>query len=196
MLEKPFCMMYSAYKLNKHGDNIQPSHTPFPIWNQSVFPHLVLTVVSLPAYRFLRRQVRWSGIPYSKNFPQFAVIHTVKGFSIVNEVDVFLEFSCFVSSPVDVGDSISFFCHFKSQLVYLEVCLIYCWSVVWRIFEHYLACEISMIMQQFEDSLALPFSGIGMKTDLFQSCGHCWVFHIYRHVECSTFNSIIFRDIK
>ena len=33
-----FLMMYSAYKLNKQGDNIQPWHTPFPIWNQSVVP--------------------------------------------------------------------------------------------------------------------------------------------------------------
>ena len=50
-----FCMMYSAYKLNKQGDNIQPRHTPFPIWNQSVVPCPVLSVASWPAYRFLRR---------------------------------------------------------------------------------------------------------------------------------------------
>ena len=44
-----------------------------------------------------------------KNFPQFVVIHTVKGFSVVNEaeVDVFLEFSCFVYDPTDVGNLIS-----------------------------------------------------------------------------------------
>ena len=41
--------MYSAYKLNKQGDNIQPWHTPFPIWNQSVVPCPVLTVASLYA---------------------------------------------------------------------------------------------------------------------------------------------------
>ena len=58
-----FHMMYSAYKLNKQGDNIQPWHTPFPIWIQSVVPCPVLTVASWPAYRFLKRQVRWSGIP-------------------------------------------------------------------------------------------------------------------------------------
>ena len=58
-----FRMMYSAYKLNKQGDNIQPC-TPFPIWNQSV-PCPILTVASWPAYRFLRRQIRWSGIPIS-----------------------------------------------------------------------------------------------------------------------------------
>ena len=44
-----------------------------------------------------------------KNFPQFAVIHSVKGFSIVNEaeIDVFLEFSCFLYDLVDVGNLIS-----------------------------------------------------------------------------------------
>ena len=89
--------MYSAYKLNKQGDSIQPWRTPFPIWNQSVVPCPVLTVASWPAYRFLKRQIRWSGIPISQNFPQFIVIHTVKDFVIVNEaeIDVFLELSCF-----------------------------------------------------------------------------------------------------
>ena len=43
-----------------------------------------------------------------KNFPQFVVIHTVKGFGIVNEeVDVFLEFSCFFDDSTDVGNLIS-----------------------------------------------------------------------------------------
>ena len=43
-----------------------------------------------------------------KNFPQFIVIHTVKGFGIVNktEVDVFLELSCFFDDPTDVGNLI------------------------------------------------------------------------------------------
>ena len=64
-LSPAFCMMYSAYELNKQGDNIQPWNTPFPIWNQSVVPCWVLTLASRPAYRFLRRHVRWSGIPIS-----------------------------------------------------------------------------------------------------------------------------------
>ena len=44
-----------------------------------------------------------------KNFPQFVVTHTVKGFGIVNkaEVDVFLELSCFLDDPTDVGNLIS-----------------------------------------------------------------------------------------
>ena len=60
-----FHMMYSVHKLNTQGDNTQPWHTPFPIWNQSVVLCPVLIVASWPAYRFLRRQVRWSGIPIS-----------------------------------------------------------------------------------------------------------------------------------
>ena len=57
--------MYCAYKLNKQHDNIQPWCTPFPILNQFIVPCLVLTVASWCANRFLRRQVRWSGIPIS-----------------------------------------------------------------------------------------------------------------------------------
>ena len=59
-------------KLNKQGDNIQPWRTPFPIWNQSVVPCAVLTDASWPAYRILRRQVRWSGIPIS-----FRIFHSL-----------------------------------------------------------------------------------------------------------------------
>ena len=44
-----------------------------------------------------------------------------------------------------------------------------------------------------EHSLALPFLGIGMKTDLFQSCGHCWVFQICWLIDCSTFTASSFR---
>ena len=66
-----FLMMYSAYKLHKQGDNIQPWCTTFPIWNQSVVPCPVLTVTFWPAYRFLKRQVKWSGIPIS-----FRIFHS------------------------------------------------------------------------------------------------------------------------
>ena len=68
-----------------------------------------LTVASWPAYRFLRRQVRWSGIPIPWRIFQFVVIHTVKDFVIVNEaeVDVFLELFCFFSDPTDAGNFIS-----------------------------------------------------------------------------------------
>ena len=42
-----------------------------------------------------------------QNFPQLVVIHTVKGFGIVNKADVFLELSCFFNDPTDVGNLIS-----------------------------------------------------------------------------------------
>ena len=60
-----FHMMYSAYNLNKQSVNIQPWCTPLPILNLFADPCLVLTVASWPEYRFLRRLVRWSGIPIS-----------------------------------------------------------------------------------------------------------------------------------
>ena len=59
-----------------------------------------------------------------QNFPQFVVIHTVKGFGIVNkaEIDVFLDLSCFFSDPEDVGSFISDSSAFsKNQLEHLEV---------------------------------------------------------------------------
>ena len=57
-----------------------------------------------------------------QNFPQFIVIHTVKGFGIVNkaEVDVFLELTCFFNDPVDVGN-LWFLCLSEIQLEHLEV---------------------------------------------------------------------------
>ena len=58
-----------------------------------------------------------------QNYPQFILIHTVKGFSIVNkaEIDVFLELSCFFDDPVDVGNLISGSFVFENQLEHLEV---------------------------------------------------------------------------
>ena len=61
-------------------------------------------------------------------------------------------------------------------------------------FEHYFAsvwdeCNCAVVWA----FAGLPFLGIGMKTDLFQSCGHCWVFQIYWHIECSTLTVSSFR---
>ena len=74
--------MYSAYKVNKQGDNIQPWCTLFLFGTSLLFQ--VRSVASWPAYRFLKRQVRWSGIPSSFRIFQFSVIHTVKGFELQN----------------------------------------------------------------------------------------------------------------
>ena len=104
-----FTSFHSAYKLNKEGDNIQPWHIPFLIWKQSVVPCPVLTVASCPAYRFLRRQIRLSGVPISLRIFQFVVIPTVKGFGIVNkaEVDFFWNPLGFFHDPMDIGNLIS-----------------------------------------------------------------------------------------
>ena len=87
-----FHMMYSACRLNKQGDSIQPWRTPFPIWNQSILPCPIISVASWPEYKFLRRQVRWSGIPISLRIFQFVVIYTVKGIGVVNKAEVSIFF--------------------------------------------------------------------------------------------------------
>ena len=70
----------------------------------------------------------------------------------------------------------------------------YCWSLAWRILSiTLLACKMSAIVWHYGHSLALPFFGIGMKTELFQSCGHCWVFQICWHIERSTVTASSFR---
>ena len=67
----------------------------------------------------------------------------------------------------------------------------YCWSLA---FEHYLAtmwneCSCVVVWPFF----GTLFFGIGMKTDFLQSCGHCWVFQICWHIECSTLAAASFR---
>ena len=74
-----FCMMWSAYKLNKQGDNKQPWLTPFSVLNQLIAPCKVLTVASWAANRFLRKQVRWSGCLIS-----LRVFHSLLWFTQAN----------------------------------------------------------------------------------------------------------------
>ena len=54
-----------------------------------------------------------------KNFPQFVVIHTVKGFSIANEAEVFIEFPCFFYDPAYVDDLISGSFAFPKSSLYI-----------------------------------------------------------------------------
>ena len=58
-----FCLMYSAYKLNKQSDNIQPWCTPFPNLNQCIVPRMVLTFASWPTYRFSDCRLEGLGLP-------------------------------------------------------------------------------------------------------------------------------------
>ena len=77
-----------------------------------------------------------------KNFPQFVVIHTVKGFSVISEaeVDVFLEFSCFFYDPVDVGNLISDSSAFsKSSLNICKFSVHILLKPILENFEHYFA---------------------------------------------------------
>ena len=70
----------------------------------------------------------------------------------------------------------------------------YCWNLACRILNiTLLVCEMSAIVWYFEHFSAVTFFGIGMKADLFQSCGHCWVFQICWHIEHSTFTASSFR---
>jgi len=131
-----------------------------------------------------------------KNFPQFVVIHIVKGFGIVNtaEVDVFLELSCFFYDPTDVGNLISGSSAFSKPSSNI-------WKFLFHIllkpglenFEHYFASMWDEDNYSNQHSLARPFFRIEMKTDLFQSCGHCWVFQICLHIKCSIFTASSFR---
>ena len=134
--------------------NVLPQFLTGPI-----FPCPVLTVACWPAYRSCRRQVRWSGIPISWRIFQFVVIHTVKGFSIVNEAELdfffFCLFVCFYNSlvfsmihqmlaiwslvplpflnPACTSESSWFTC---------------CWSLTYRILSiTLLACEMSTIVR-------------------------------------------------
>ena len=132
-----------------------------------------------------------------KNFPQFVVIHTVKGFGLVNkaEIDFFLELSCFLDDPVDVGILISGSSPFSKTSLNI-------WKFTDHIllkpgleyFDHYFTsvwgeCNCAVVW-------AFPFFGIGMKTDLFQACDHLWVFQIYWHIECSISIASSFRIWK
>ena len=161
-------MMYSAYKLNKQGDNIQTWHTPFPIWSQFIIPCPVITVAFWPIYRFLKR--RWSGIPIS-----YRIFHSLlwatesKGFGIVNkaEIDVFLELSCFFDNQTDVVNLISGSSAFSKTSLNI-------WMFTVHVllkhglenFEHYFTnvwdeCNCAVVWAFFGTAF-----GIGMKTDL------------------------------
>ena len=132
-----------------------------------------------------------------KNFPQFAVIHTVKGFGVVNkaEVDVFLELSCFFDDLSDVSNLISGSSGFlKSSLNIWRFMVHILLKPGLENFEHYFAsmsddCNYTVVWR---------FFGIASLCDWsedwhFLVCGHCWVFQICWHIERSTFTASSFR---
>ena len=111
------------------------------------------------------RQEYWSGLPFSspeagqvvcyshlfQNFPQFIVIHTAKGFGIVNkaEIDVFLELSCFFHDPADVGNLISGSSAFSKTSLNIRKFMVHILlEPGLENFKHYfIACEMSAIVQ-------------------------------------------------
>ena len=141
-------------------------------------------------------QVVWySGL--FQNFPQVFVIHTVKGFGTVNkaEIDVFLEVSCFIHDPADVGNLISGSSAFSKTRLNI-------WKFTVHIllkrglenFEYY----FTSMWDVCNCAVDWAFFGIAFLWDwnenwLFQSCGHCWVFQICWHIEFSTFTASLFR---
>ena len=131
-------------------------------------------------------QVVWYS-HFFQNFPQFVVIHTVKGIGVVNktEVDVFLELSCFFYDPADVGNLISGPSAFsKSSLNIWKFMIHVLLKSDLENFEHYFAsvwdeCNCVVVWAFF----GIAFLSDWMETDLFQSCGCCWVFQICWHFD-------------
>ena len=120
------------------------------------------------------------------------MIHAVKGFGIVNnaEINAFLELFCFFDDPAVVGSLISGSSAFsKTNLNIWKFTVHVLLKPGLENFEHY----FTSIWDECNCVIVWAFFGIGMKTDLFQSCDHCWVFQICWHIECSTFAASSFR---
>ena len=125
------------------------------------------------------------------------MIHTIKGFGVVNkaEVGVFLELSSFFDDPTDIGNLISGSSAFsKFSLNIWKLTFLVLLKPGLENFEHYFAsmwneCNCALVWTFF--SIALLWNG--MKTDIFQSCGHCLIFQICWHIEGSTFTALSFR---
>ena len=123
------------------------------------------------------------------------MIHTDKGFSVVNAaVDVFLELSCFFYDPTDLGNLIACSSAFSKSSLNIWKFSIHVRPRLEN-FEHYFANMWDMYncVVVWTFFFALHFLGIEMKTELFQSWDHCWVFQICWHIECNTFTASSFR---
>ena len=133
-----------------------------------------------------------------QNFPQFFVIHTVNGFSMVNEADVFLEFSCFFSDPTDVGNLTSSSSVFSKSRFY-----------IWKFSVHVL---LKPSLENFEHDLtsmwnecncvvAWTFFGIALLWDWNESWPFTVLWPLLSFPYLLTywvqhFNSIIFYGLK
>ena len=126
-------------------------------------------------------QLVWHS-PLFKNVPQFVRIHTVKGLSVVNEaeVDFFFECPCFFYDPTDVDNLISASSAFSESSFYIWKFLVHLVLMPsLKDFEH----NPASMWNEHSYMIVWIFFGVaffedGMKSDPFQSCGHCWVFKI------------------
>ena len=151
-------------------------------------------VISRPAYRFLGRQVRC--VCYShifKNFPQFVVIH----YSIVNkaEIDAFLELSCFLYDPTDVGNLTSgSSTFFKSSLNVLKFSVHVLLNAGLENFEH---CFAS-VWDECNYAVVWTLFGIAFLWDWNENWHFPlqWLlltFPICQHINCRTLTALSFR---
>ena len=135
-----------------------------------------------------------------KNFPQFIVIHTVKGFGIVNkaEIDVFLELSCFLHDPADVGNLISGSSAFsKSSLKIWKFSVHILFKPCLENFEHYFAS----VWDECNCVVVWAFFGIAFLSDWNEN----WPFQVLWPLLSfpdllaywvQHFHSIIFQDLE
>ena len=151
----------------------------------------------LPAYSFSRGRSGGLVFPSLEKFSRVYCGPQVKDFGILNkaEVDVFLELSCFFSDIMDIGNLISGSSVFsKSSLNTCKFTVHIMLKPGLENLEHYFAslwdeCNCAVVWTFF----GIAFFGIEMKNDIFQSCGHCWVFQICWHVVCSPFTASSFK---
>ena len=105
-----------------------------------------------------------------------------------------MEFPCFSMIVGNFISGSSAFSKHSLNIWKFSVHSWYCWSLAWRILSMtLLSCEMSALCGSLSVVWALPFFGIRMKTDPFQSCGHFWVFQICWYIEYSTFTPLLFR---
>ena len=160
-------------------------------------PCPVLTVASWPAYSFLRRQIRWSGMLISwRIFHICCDSHSQRLW-------------CSQRSRSGCFSGTLLLFQWPNRSWQFDLCssAFSKYSLnIWKFMVHVLLKPgLENFKQYFahvwdecngvvvEHSLALPLFETGMKTDLFPSCGHCWVFQICWHIECITFTASSFR---
>ena len=133
-------------------------------------------------------QVVWYS-PHFKNFPVYCDPCS-QGCSVVNEAEVhFFSWNSLAFSTMQRMLAIWSLAPlpFLSPTYALGSSrFMYCWSLAWRLLCITLPVYEMSIIVWFEYSLALSSFGTGMKTDLFQSCGPCWVFQMCWYIEWST----------